>query len=138
MDEIKSLQAEITSLISQRNLYKQKYEELQAKHDAEIRVLKRERDKYKKTCIKFAEQLQDLTKHNARNAGRKKFDKKWSERYMKFSILMDQNKSMEAIMEELDISRATYFRFKKVYKNDLKFDKPQEPKSENLSLFDEQ
>ena len=31
MDEIKSLQAEITSLISQRNLYKQKYEELQAK-----------------------------------------------------------------------------------------------------------
>ena len=124
MSEINTLKAQIALLISQRDLARMQNKELKEIYQREITSLKRERDAYKKTCIRFAEQIESSKKKNPRGAGRHKYDKKWSDRYFQFSILMDQKKSMAETMAALGISRATYFRLKKVYTQDLKFDKP--------------
>ena len=126
MSEIDTLKAQIAMLISQRDLCRMQYNELKDVYQRDIAALKRERDAYKKTCIRFAEQIESNKKKNPRGAGRHKFDKKWSERYFQFSIMMDQKKSMSEVMSALGISRATYFRLKKIYTQDLQFDKPNE------------
>lgn len=126
MSEIDTLKAQITLLISQRDLYRMQYNDLKKTYQRDIAAVKRERDAYKKTCIRFAEQIEANKKKNPRGAGRHKYDKKWSDRYFQFSILMDQNKPMNEIMSSLQISRATFFRLKKVYTQDLNFDKPNE------------
>lgn len=122
MSEIDDLKAQITILMNQRDLYRYQIEEMRTRYEKEILKISRERDAYKKTCIKFAEQIESSMKKNPRNAGRKKYDKKWSNRYMQFSILMDEKKTMKEVMESLSISRATYFRLKKIYEQDLVFD----------------
>lgn len=57
-------------------------------------------------------------KHNARGAGRKKNDDAWKKRYLAFCDLVRSGASMEDIMEEMEISRSTYFRFLRLYKED--------------------
>jgi len=126
MSEIDTLKSQIALLISQRDFYRMQYNELKEKYQTDISAVKRERDAYKKTCIRFAEQIESFKKKNPRGAGRHKYDKKWSDRYFQFSILMDQQKSRSETMSILGISRATYFRLKKVYAKDLQFDKPNE------------
>lgn len=126
MNEIDTLKAQIAMLISQRDLCRMQYNELRDAYKRDTAALKRERDAYKKTCIRFAEQIEANKKKNPRGAGRHKYDKKWSDRYFQFSILMDQKKSMTEIMAALGISRATFFRLKKVYAQDLQFDKGNE------------
>lgn len=126
MSEIDTLKAQIALLISQRDLCRMQYNELKESYQKELAAVKRERDAYKKTCIRFAEQIEASKKKNPRGAGRHKFDKKWSDRYFQFSILMDQKKSMNEVMAALGISRATFFRLKKVYTQDLKFDQTNE------------
>ena len=54
-------------------------------------------------------------KRNARGAGRKKADSKWQEGYNRFVELYKSQKSINETMEELNISRSTYFRYKKLY-----------------------
>ena len=131
MSEIDTLKAQIALLISQRDLCRMQNKEMKESYQKEILALQRERDAYKKTCIRFAEQIEANKKKNPRGAGRHKYDKKWSDRYFQFSILMDQKKTMTEIMAALGISRATFFRLKKVYTQDLKFDKS----NENDTLF---
>lgn len=126
MDEIETLKAQIANLVNQKDLYRMQLKELKETYQRELNAVKRERDAYKKTCIKFAEQIEANKKKNPRGAGRHKFDKKWSDRYFQFSIMMDQKKNMDEIMLALNISRATFFRLKKVYTQDLQFDKSNE------------
>ena len=63
---------------------------------------------------KIAE-LESKQKHNARNAGRKKADEKWVESFARWADLYESHKSITEIMQEMSISRATYYRYKKLY-----------------------
>ena len=60
--------------------------------------------------------------HNARGAGRKKNDAAWIKKYVEFCSLVKDGKTMADIMGKMQISRSTYFRFMKSYKEDLEFD----------------
>lgn len=60
--------------------------------------------------------------HNARGAGRKKNDAAWIKKYVEFCSLVKDGKTMANIMGKMQISRSTYFRFMKSYKEDLEFD----------------
>lgn len=60
---------------------------------------------------------------NPFGAGRKKNDDKQKEKYKMFSDLVRAEISMENIMKTMQISRSTYFRFLKVYKEDQKSEK---------------
>lgn len=60
--------------------------------------------------------------HNARGAGRKKNDAAWIKKYVEFCSLVKDEKTMADIMGKMQISRSTYFRFMKSYKEDLEFD----------------
>lgn len=64
--------------------------------------------------------LQERSKNlkNPRGAGRKKNDDKQKKKYKMFSDLIRTGISMENIMETMQISRSTYFRFLKRYKED--------------------
>lgn len=59
---------------------------------------------------------------NARGAGRKKNDATYMKRYAEFANLVRKGNNMTEIMELMEISRSTYFRFMKSYKEDLEFD----------------
>lgn len=69
--------------------------------------------------------LQERSKNlkNPRGAGRKKNDDKQKKKYKMFSNLIRTGISMENIMETMQISRSTYFRFLKRYKEDQKSEK---------------
>ena len=67
---------------------------------------------------KFQERSENLK--NPFGAGRKKNDDKQKEKYKMFSDLVRAGISMENIMETMQISRSTYFRFLKVFKEDQK------------------
>lgn len=54
--------------------------------------------------------------HNERNAGRKKNDKTYRKRYTEFANLVRKGNNMTEIMELMEISRSTYFRFMKVFR----------------------
>ena len=54
--------------------------------------------------------------HNARNAGRRKNDKTYMKRYAEFADLVRTGKSMAEVMEQMKISRSTYFRYLKVFR----------------------
>ena len=60
--------------------------------------------------------------HEARGAGRKKNDAAWIKKYVEFCSLVKDGKTMADIMGKMQISRSTYFRFMKSYKEDLEFD----------------
>lgn len=60
--------------------------------------------------------------HNARGAGRKKNDAAWIKKYVEFYSLVKDGKTMADIMGKMQISRSTYFRFMKSYKEDLELD----------------
>lgn len=60
--------------------------------------------------------------HNARGAGRKKNDATYMKRYAEFVDLVMNGKSMAEVMEQMKISRSTYFRFLKLYREDKVLD----------------
>ena len=60
--------------------------------------------------------------HNARNAGRRKNDKTYRKRYAEFADLIRDGKSMAEVMQQMGISRSTYFRFLKLYREDKVLD----------------
>ena len=62
----------------------------------------------------------------AKGAGRKKNDATYMKRYAEFANLVRKGNNMTEIMELMKISRSTYFRFMKSYKEDLEFDTAQE------------
>lgn len=60
--------------------------------------------------------------HNARNAGRRKNDKTYMKRYAEFADLVRNGNGMTEIMQQMKISRSTYFRFLKLYREDKVLD----------------
>lgn len=54
---------------------------------------------------------------NVRGAGRKKNDAKWIDSYVHFCRLYQDACTMEEVMEQMQISRATYYRYKKIYQD---------------------
>ena len=51
-----------------------------------------------------------------KKAGRKQHDAAWTEQYQKFIEMYKDGLSQKEIMQQLNISRATYFRLKKLVK----------------------
>lgn len=79
---------------------------------------KQSKEKWKERYWEMQEKYRVL--HEAdqrrRNAGRKLHDEKWMKQYEKFCKLMESGKNMKEIMQQLEISQATYFRLKKFLK----------------------
>ena len=92
--------------------------EMRDKHEKEFTKSQRKIWKLEDENKKFQERSENLK--NPFGAGRKKNDDKWKDRYTMFSDLARTGISMENIMETMQISRSTYFRFLKRYKEDQK------------------
>ena len=60
-------------------------------------------------------EIERLKRRNPNNAGRKAADDKWVASFSKFTELYESQKSIYEIMEETGISRATYYRYKRLY-----------------------
>lgn len=72
-------------------------------------------EELQKLIIEKDKEIAKLKGKNPRNAGRKAADEKWAESFNKFIRLHESQKTINEIMEEMNISRATYFRYKKLY-----------------------
>ena len=92
--------------------------EMRDKHEKEFTKSQRKIWKLEDENKKFQERSENLK--NPFGAGRKKNDDKQKEKYKMFSDLARTGISMESIMETMQISRSTYFRFLKRYKEDQK------------------
>ena len=90
--------------------------EMRDKHEKEFTKSQRKIWKLEDENKKFQERSENLK--NPFGAGRKKNDDKQKEKYKMFSDLARTGISMESIMETMQISRSTYFRFMKRYKED--------------------
>ena len=90
--------------------------EMRDKHEKELSKSQRKIWKLEDENKKFQERSENLK--NPFGAGRKKNDDKQKEKYKMFSDLAKEGISMENIMETMQISRSTYFRFLKRYKED--------------------
>lgn len=90
--------------------------EMRDKHEKELSKSQRKIWKLEDENKKFQERSENLK--NPFRAGRKKNDDKQKEKYKMFSDLVRAGISMENIMETMQISRSTYFRFLKRYKED--------------------
>ena len=90
--------------------------EMRDKHEKEFTKSQRKIWKLEDENKKFQERSENLK--NPFGAGRKKNDDKQKEKYKIFSDLVRMGISMENIMETMQISRSTYFRFLKRYKED--------------------
>lgn len=51
-----------------------------------------------------------------KKAGRKPHNEAWTNQYQKFCEMIESGKSMDEVMQQLEISRATFFRLKKQWK----------------------
>lgn len=92
--------------------------EMLDKHEKELSKSQRKIWKLEDENKKFQERSENLK--NPFGAGRKKNDDKQKKKYKMFSDLVRAGISMENIMETMQISRSTYFRFLKVFKEDQK------------------
>lgn len=72
-------------------------------------------EELQKLIIEKDKEIERLKGKNPRNAGRKVADEKWIESFNMFIRLHESQKTINEIMEEMSISRATYFRYKKLY-----------------------
>lgn len=77
--------------------------------------LSHQREEKLRERLEILEKTAVVPKHNERNAGRKKADEKWVASYTQWQKLYESQKSINEIMEETGISRATYYRYKKLY-----------------------
>ena len=73
------------------------------------RMLKQSEKKVSDQVALLDQMQQQVPGHNARGAGRHR-----RASIDRFSSLIEAGKSMQEIMEELQISQATYFRYKKL------------------------
>lgn len=116
--------------------YKMLSQELEAVH-RECRELKLENKKLKEDKELLEQRVSDLVHsleeadknneklrknqtgelvHNARGAGRKKNDATYMKRYAEFADLVRNGNGMTEIMQQMKISRSTYFRFLKLHR----------------------
>jgi hypothetical protein len=80
--------------------------------DAHIAKLEARLDQLTK-YVKDLESRQE--RHNARGAGRKKDDEKMQLLRMTFKAKMEEGLSMAKIMEEMQISKSTFYRLKRYW-----------------------
>ena len=92
----------------------------------ENKLLKSSRESLTRQLNHLQEKYNDLlslyhapkpVQHNARGAGRKPGDAKQQMKYQQFNALLNAGKNMHEIMAEMEISQATYFRYKSISKN---------------------
>lgn len=88
-----------------------------AEQEDRIRFLERQIERLNKyvELLEIGENGERFLPHNARGAGRKKDDEKTMAKRERFRSLQNEGVDMEAIMGELGISRATYYRLKKYW-----------------------
>lgn len=94
--------------------------EMLDKHEKELSKSQRKIWKLEDENKKLQERSENLK--NPFGAGRKKNDKTYMKRYVEFCDLARKGMSMTEIMETMQISRSTYFRFLKGYKEDCEMD----------------
>lgn len=86
--------------------------------DEQIRILQARIAGLEQALQDKDDQIKRLQAHNARGAGRKRADARWTASYAAFSDLYSsKSASMEEIMTKLGISRATYYRYKRIFEN---------------------
>lgn len=83
-----------------------------------IKQLEQELSIYRSLYHDAKRELERYTRKNPRNAGRKKQDETWMNKYIQFSMLMNSQKSKEEILSSMHISQATYYRFRNFYRTD--------------------
>lgn len=134
--EIQDLKAFNTLIQKEFNNLERKYNELCSDEEEkfknlplyqklveENKLLKSSRDSLKRQLNHLQEKYNDLlsmpktVQHNARGAGRKRGDAKQQMKYQQFNALLNAGKNMHEIMAEMEISQATYFRYKRISKN---------------------
>lgn len=76
------------------------------------------------------------SKHNERGAGRKKFNDDYIKKSIEFQNLYNSQKSINEIMEIMEISRATYYRFKKWIDETGGISSANEPIEGQMSIVD--
>lgn len=92
----------------------QQINELQAKLDEERQKYDDLRKKYDDLKNSYAE-LHEANQRR-KKAGRKRHDDAWQAQYQKFNEMYNAGLSQKEIMQQLSVSRATYFRLKKLVK----------------------
>ena len=103
--------------------------EMRDKHEKEFTKSQRKIWKLEDENKKFQERSENLK--NPFGAGRKKNDAAYIKRYVEFSSLVRKGMSMEDIMGAMQISRSTYFRFLKVFKEDQEIDEREKSMKNN-------
>ena len=103
--------------------------EMLDKHEKELSKSQRKIWKLEDENKKFQERSENLK--NPFGAGRKKNDAAYIKRYVEFSSLVRKGMSMEDIMGTMQISRSTYFRFLKVFKEDMEIDEREKSMKNN-------
>ncbi len=95
----------------------EQYRELEKKYEElSVRCSSLEKEK-EELSIKYdaLQQAYEELKQSKSKAGRKPNDEKWTARYQAFARMKQEGKSRQEIQQELDMSRATYFRYQKIY-----------------------
>lgn len=77
--------------------------------------LQTEIEKLQKVIEEKDREIEELKRKNQRNAGRKPADDKWVAGFKAFIACYESQKSIIETMKELNISRSTYYRYKKLY-----------------------
>lgn len=131
--ERRQLKFENKRLKKDNEVLKQKVEDLENsvneshKNTISVKTMEESSEFYLKQIQELQEENRKLRSqtelvHNARGAGRKKNDAAWIKKYVEFCSLVKDGKTMADIMGKMQISRSTYFRFMKSYKEDLELD----------------
>ncbi|UVM97426.1 MAG: hypothetical protein [Bacteriophage sp.] len=131
--ERRQLKFENKRLKKDNEVLKQKVEDLENsvneshKNTIAVKTMEESSEFYLKQIQELQEENRKLRSqtelvHNARGAGRKKNDAAWIKKYVEFCSLVKDGKTMADIMGKMQISRSTYFRFMKSYKEDLELD----------------
>lgn len=68
---------------------------------------------YEKEIEELLKEIEKLKGKNQRNAGRKQ------KAFGQFKTLYEKHYTMNEIMEQINISRSTYFRYKKLYNEEM-------------------
>lgn len=121
-DYIRDLEAKIHELESYQKLINntnQSQDTLVTLHQ-EIESLKAENEVLKtqvNALIEKNQKLIDMTKHNARGAGRKANPQHLDAQVKKVQALIEDGKTASEIQQAMKISSSTYFRYKRLTKN---------------------
>lgn len=94
------------------NVERQKYQKL----NIETEHL-REENKNLQMQVNDRQNASPKHKHNERGAGRKWHDAKWQSKYETFCEMYEAQRTILDITSSMEISRATYYRYKKIYDN---------------------